>query len=69
MKLKTSTDIRRYLASLLKRVEKGEIDRKTAETLSNIAYKIQMSIALELKEQELIKADMLREELKNFRGG
>ncbi|MEK4284034.1 MULTISPECIES: hypothetical protein [Ureibacillus] len=59
----SSRDVRLYLASLLVRVEKDEIDRKKAETLSNLAYKIQMSISGELKERELAQAEELARQI------
>lgn len=59
----SSSDVRRYLSSLIVRIEKGEIDIKKANALSNIAYKIQMSISGELKEKELEMAETLKEQL------
>lgn len=59
----SSRDVRMYLASLLVRVEKDEIDRKKAELLSNIAYKIQTSISGELKERELAQAEELARQI------
>ncbi|MBB5150276.1 hypothetical protein [Ureibacillus thermosphaericus] len=59
----SSRDVRLYLASLLVRVEKDEIDRKKAEILSNIAYKIQTSISGELKERELAQAEELARQI------
>ena len=68
MRLQTSTDVRRYLMSILARLEAGTIDRKMAETLSNIAYKLQMSIQSELKEKELEQMETLAEELRKAKG-
>lgn len=64
----SSKDVRMYLASLLVRVERDEIDRKKAETLSNLAYKIQMSISGELKERELAQAEELARQIELGRG-
>lgn len=64
MGFETSSDVRRYLYSLLVRVERDEIDMTKATGLSNIAYKIQMSISGELKERELNRADELANLLK-----
>lgn len=67
--LENSRDVRLYLSTLLARVEKGELDIKRANALSNIAYKIQMSIAGELKEQELEMAETLKEQLDKTQRG
>lgn len=64
MGFETSSDVRRYLYSLLVRLERGEMDMKLATTLSNIAYKSQMSISGELKERELSRADEIANLLK-----
>lgn len=57
-RLETSTDVRRYLNKLITRVEAGEISESMANTLSNLAYKLEMSIMAENKEKE-IKAQLL----------
>jgi predicted transcriptional regulator len=67
--LESSRDVRLYLSYLLAKVEKGELDIKRATALSNIAYKIQMSIAGELKEKELEIAETLREQLDKTQKG
>lgn len=67
--LENSRDVRLYLSLLLARVEKGELEIKRANALSNIAYKIQMSIAGELKEKELEIAETLKEQLDKTQRG
>ena len=67
--LNTSTDIKRYISSLINRVENEEIEPKKADTLSNMAYKIQMSIAQENKEKEIAETERLANALEQARKG
>lgn len=64
--LQTSGDVRRYMNSILARVEKGDLDIKTAKALSSIAYQIQQCIYGEIKVRELEATEKLVEELAKY---
>ena len=69
IRLDNAKSVRLYLKRLLTRVEKGEIDRRTGETLSNIAYKILICIQTEVKEEQIKQVRELTEQLSRIEKG
>ncbi|EEG78119.1 hypothetical protein [Dethiobacter alkaliphilus] len=63
-RLNTNRDVRRYLASIAGKVEAGEMDTKTADTLTRILNAILISIKQEMSERELEAVEEYGRQLK-----
>lgn len=64
-----STEVRRELSDIYHQLKHDEIPSAKANNLSNLLYKILMSIQTELKERELLIQYKLAEQLEKSRGG
>lgn len=63
-RLKSSQDIRRYLASIVFKVESGEMSPKVAETITKIANAMLIAIKTETDERELEALERLEDSLR-----